>query len=621
MGAKRDAEITIGADASAVESAARKALAVWKVTGTGIAEGFSSATRSILGDLGSIVSAQGKVNFASQHQQVLAFEMATARMAVSVHGNTEAMRAGFEATGAAIGRRPGEVAAWTAEVGKLTYNFHGAGEAMRGVNGLAAETGRTAEDYRGLAVELGTVGGVAGDTTHAIGGIVAQSEALKNQGGIAAFADQVQGLESVVSHMAQMSEKEFLRVTAAAGVLGKGLNPQGAQRVQQAALGFVQGHVQDLERYLGHEVTDKNGQVTGDSAVQNLIEYRNKTLAQYGGDKGKVRKVLANTLGSYETAAAVMNLDEGELKRTQALTASNTPQAAQAAFNATDAGKRNLAEAQLATAARDLTGSASMLGRAADALQQFAAAHPLLSTAATGIVGGTTGHMLEKTLAGAGRLLSPLLGAAGMGGAASTVAAITGDGARVFVTNMPAGGLGGGGGGNLFNIDEAKGGAPNLAKKGPGLLKKFGAAVAAFGVGYEIGTALDDATGGGISDHLSGTVAGGGGKDAISNATEEAKANIAVALRSYKTRQSNEKAAGVRANAGIFEALGFDTGLKGTTGGVGGVVEKAEALQAEELRKALKEGVHITVHTTVPGVEATVTEDAASAEAGNQSGG
>ncbi len=532
-------------------------------------------------------------------------------MATATRSDLEGVRTQFEATGVAIGKRPGEVAAWSNEVGKLTYNLKGAGESIRGVNGLAAETGRTVEEYKGLAVELGTIGGVAGSSEHAIGSLRAQAEALGTKGGIAAFADQVQGLEGVISHMAQMSESQFLRVTAAAAVLGKGLNPQGAQRVQQQALSFVSGNIFQLERYLGHEVTDKNGQVTGDSAVKNLLEYRDKTLKQYGGDKAKVRKVLANTLGSYETAQAVMNLDANELDRAQKLAPKGSDAAAR--LNDTDAGKRQVADAGLSASARELTGASTKLGQAADALQKFASHSPVTATALTAVgtsIGASVLGSLSKNVFGK---IPGLLGLGGaVGRATGDAVSAMGSEARVFVTNWPAT-MGGPG----LTIDEAKGGAPELGGKAPSLLKKVGAAVAAFGVGYSIGTALDEASGGFLSDQASGT-----GQDphaTFERIKKEISDNTALyGGRVGKIRQSNEKAAGVRANAGIFDMLGIDTGLKGTTGGEGGTVMKAEAIQADELRKALKDGINITVRTAVPGVEASVEDDGASGAAGSQ---
>src|SRR5262249_19085061 len=147
------------------------------------------------------------INFASQHAAVKEFEGATARLAVASGRDLESVRAGFEATGKSIGKRPGEVAAWASEVGKLTYNFKGAGEAIEGLSGLAAETGRSVEDYRGLAITLGSVGKVAGDTGHAVGVIVAQSEKLGVQGGPAAFADQIEALGDTISQFSVNSER------------------------------------------------------------------------------------------------------------------------------------------------------------------------------------------------------------------------------------------------------------------------------------------------------------------------------------------------------------------------------------------------------------------------------
>jgi len=464
MGSRRDAEITVGADASQVERAAAAAKAAWKDAGESIKEAFGSATRTIVTGLGEVALAQGKVNFAAQHAQVREFEASSARLAVAMGRDLTSVRNELEQTGVAIGKRPQEVAAWATELNKLTYGAGDATESIRAMTGLAAETGRSAEDYRGLAVELTTVGHAAGDTANVIGVMQAQAEKLGTVGGIAAFADQVQGLQEVISRFAVSSERDFLKVTALAGALGKGLSPAAAARVQQGAFGALASDPLKWERYLGHEITDEHGQIKDPAKV--LQEITEKTKRRYGGD---ARRVLMLNFGA-ETGAAMNAAHFDEAAKAAGLGASGAAGAAQQRLLDTDAGRRQVAEAQLAESSRALLGSSTLLGRAADALQKFSAHNPIAGTFAATMGSAALATFMSKQT-GAGGLIEQLT-----------------PGISTFR------GLGKGAG--------ALG----------GLAKGVGSGVAVLGAaagGYELGSALDETLG--ISNWISGTTESGTG--------------------------------------------------------------------------------------------------------------
>lgn len=414
--ADKDAKITIGADASAMERVKAAAVAGWRDFSSSISEAFGRASTSIISDLGNIATAQGRVNFSAQHDQVRSFEGVTARLAVSSGRDFESMRSGIEGIGTALGKRPSEVAAWTASVGALTYSYEGAAAGLRGIEGLAAATGRRAEDFRGLAVELQTVGHVTGDTTHAIGVLASQSKELGTQGGIAAFAQQVQGLQGVISLLAVNSEKDFLRVTALAGALGKGFAPDAAARVQQSALGTIASDPVGWSRYLGRRVDDEFGHVKDPTKV--LRDITEKVKRTYGSD---ARRVLQLNFGA-ETGAALYRADFTAAAKAAGLAPSAAPETARAALQGSDAGKRQAAEAQLEVSSRNLLGSSTALGRAADAMQRFAAGNPITST----VVSTALGTGLSSFL---GKFGSSLFGkAAGLAGGAGANAAGAGAG-------------------------------------------------------------------------------------------------------------------------------------------------------------------------------------------------
>ena len=412
-----DAKVTVTADASAVERAMNSALASIKNLSKGAAEAVGYGLTSVTSGLSEVALAQGKVSFSSQHQQVQAFEAATARMAVASGRDLDVVRSSFESVGVATGKRPQEVADWAAAVGKLTYNLGGAGEAFKGMSQLSAATGRSVEDYRGLAAELGTVGKVTGDTTHAIGMMAAQAEKFKVPGGIAAFADHIEALGDTISHFSVTSEQDFLKVTAGMAALEKQSNsPAMAARVGQATFGSIASNPMEWSRYLGKDITDKYGHVEKPTEV--LQQITDKIKRTYGKD---ATRMLMLQFGP-EAGKALARADFSAAAEATGLAPSTTTADAQGKYLATDAGKRDIAGAQLSESARDLMGSSTLLGRAADALQKFAASNPIASTATSTIASTAISTLLS------GRVAGKLLGAGGelAGGVSVGGASLTG---------------------------------------------------------------------------------------------------------------------------------------------------------------------------------------------------
>ncbi len=421
-----DAQITVGANADAATRAAAVCKAAWVEAGHAITSAMGSAAQQVISDLAGVATAQGKINFASQHSQVRDFEQATARLAVSMGRDLEGVRGNIEGVGVSIGKRPQEVAMWASEVGRLTYNFAGAVDAQKGLAELAAKTGRQVSDYRGLAVELANVAKVGGDTTDVIGRIAAQSENLKNAGGVAAFTDQIEGLSDMLSKLGGKSTEAFLKVTSLAGALGKGLDPQQAQRAQQQAFGAVTADPRRWELYLHKNLRDEHGQMKeGDlpTVMKQIVE---ETKKRFGKDAKRVLMQDQNfgSLGG----AQLFNTDWNQVE--QNATASQVsslakPKSALDTYKATDAGKRESADAALSVSSRNLMGSSTLLGKAADSLQQFASKNPFTSTLITSAL--TAG---SSTFMGAmGKQITNMMGSGGGGGAVGGAGRLLGGGA------------------------------------------------------------------------------------------------------------------------------------------------------------------------------------------------
>lgn len=429
---KRDAEITVGADATAVQRAMAVSKAAVRDFSQSATSAFGEAARALVTGLADVALAQGKINLASQHAQVRDFEASTAHMGIAAGRDLEAVRAATERTGIEIGKRPGEVIAWSQEVGRLTYSYMGAADSVKAYANLAALTGRQVDDYRHLATELGQIGITGKDAANTIGIMVAQADDLKVTGGPAALIDQFENLGDVVTHFADRSTEGIARVTGAMAALGRGLDTASAGRVTQQAFGAVTADPLRWERFLRHGITDEHGHV--EHPEQVLREITEKVRSRYGKD---ARRVLMLNFGA-ETGAALYNADWSAAARSAGLAPSGAPAAAQAALLATDAGKRAVAEAELAQSSRALLGSSTLLGRAADAMQQFAAHNPLTSTLVSSALGGGLASFLGRY----GTTLATMMGGKGGGGAIGGIADLATKGAPGWAKAIPVIGAG-----------------------------------------------------------------------------------------------------------------------------------------------------------------------------------
>ncbi len=430
MASQKDAKVTVGVEgAQEVARAADQALAPWERISKTVGGSFGKvrgavgeAVQGIVSDLGHVVTVAGTISFASAAERVRAFEDATARMGVATGSNVEIIRARFERLAEETATKPEEIAAWTSQVGRLTYSYDGATKAVESMQEEALESGRTLGELAPLTVTLQTIGKASGDVGRALGVINAQAEAFRTIGGPTALKDQIVSLSDVTSHFAIQAEGDFARVTALIAGLGKGLAPVAAGRVQQQALSSVAADPLRWERYLGHSVTDEHGQVADPTRV--LREIVEKTKRRYGTH---ARRVLELNFGA-ETGAAMFAADWGEIDRVGKVQPAPS-KGALAAFKATDAGRRAVDAAKKDAAMRAAVGSESVVGHVANAVSHLAADHPIATA-----VGAQVGMGLVKTGA---RTLAGVLGgggaaagggAAGAGAAAGQAAAGAGSG-------------------------------------------------------------------------------------------------------------------------------------------------------------------------------------------------
>ncbi len=423
--AGKDAEIEVGANLSEVERAAKQAKAVW----AGVAGEITASLRAVTGELANVALAQGKVNFSQQHGQVRELEATTARFAIAYNRDLESVRATTEAVGVAIGKRPREVAAWTSEVQRLTYGTMDATKAIASMSALAAATGRDVGDYKDLAAQLGQIGVKGEDVADVIGTIKAQSEELKTVGGVAALADQFTAASDAVTRLSGHGKDAALQLSALFGTLGKGLDPAAQARVGTQAIGMLTSDPRRWERFLGRNILDEQGHVQDPARVYQ--EIFQKARREFGGGQ-TLRNVMIENFGP-ELGMSILNAGKtgrfDQVGKLAALAPSTSLAESQRKLLATDAGQRSVAEAQLEVSARNLLGSSTALGRAADALQKFASENPVTSTVLSTTAGNLIPSVLKKVFpsvlpaAGAVPAAGGGVGALGAGAGAAVPAA------------------------------------------------------------------------------------------------------------------------------------------------------------------------------------------------------
>jgi hypothetical protein len=402
-----DAEIKVGADATAVERAMAVGKAAVQDFSTSIKSSIGSAAQAVITDMGNIALSMGKVNFSSQRDQVRSFEASSARLAVAMGRDLESVRTSLEATGRAIGKRPAEVAAWQAELGKLGYSFDGALDSMKAMSGLAASTGRTTEDYRGLAVQLTQMGVAGKDTSKVLGVMKAQADALHTTGGVAALADSFESLGDVVNRFSDRSTSGIAKLTGLIGTLGKDLDAVSQKKVASQALNALASDTMGWERYLGHSIIDKHGKVANPEKA--LEEITNKIKRTYGKDASRMLRLQFGD----ELGMSLYNADFKEAAKVSGLLPSTDLAKKQQTYLNTDAGRRDIETSNLDISSRNLMGSSTLLGRAADALQKFAASSPVSSTMITGAITGAFGTFMGTL----GTSIAKMMGQKGQAGA------------------------------------------------------------------------------------------------------------------------------------------------------------------------------------------------------------
>lgn len=285
MGSGDRAEVRLGAtgaddvirDAESIKSAyvgAAGAISdAWKdmggrmgLVGSGI-KAIGSSITTLTQDTIRLATAANNISLARAVDSARSFDDTLGRIVASKGVQLADLNTKLTATSKAILVGEPAIAAEARAISGLTGDFRGAMEAMQGLGEEAIATGRSADDMAPLGVVLKNVLGVAGDTREELGKIRSQADALGNIGGAATFERQIEALGGVLEGFSAKTDSARNRLTAFAGVLAHGLTPNVAGKVQQQTLGALEGSALEINRTLGRDILDENGNVGDPSKV------------------------------------------------------------------------------------------------------------------------------------------------------------------------------------------------------------------------------------------------------------------------------------------------------------------------------------------------------------------
>ncbi len=284
-----------------------------------------------------------------------------------------------------------QVAAFSQTIAKATYDFKDSGKALLALRAEGVATGRALEEMAPIAETLHNVFGESFDEMPStLGDIRSAAETLGTSGGPAALQDQIASLGGMLSEVSIKGQKDAKGLVDVLASFGKGLRPEQKKRVQQELLStFVQGGEQ-LRRNLRiktEDFYDENGSIKFNA--ENLKRLRDYNLKQSGGNVAEARRRSALRHGGMYAAALYDSDLDTNLDKAASGTLSGNADKALTELMSSKHGVETGAEQQRDQRAREETGAI------VNAIQQgFVAAMPgnsLLRAFGGPIAGGVAG--------------------------------------------------------------------------------------------------------------------------------------------------------------------------------------------------------------------------------------
>lgn len=424
MAGKDELKIRAGIEGvDEVGRAADKALSPWETKGRAAGKVLKDAFSSAASDMTRILTVSNAISFGKALDDARRYREEIGRLSVPA-GPIGRLRGDIEWISKKTLLPEGEIIKAERGLGRITYNFRGAKDALIALNAEALDTGETLGDKLPLGATLmGALSTKGEDVGHELGRIRALAEDLGTEGGTQAVHDRLVAIKDVLGQISTKTDEDKAKIEALAAGLGKGFGAEGGKRVAAGLISHVTGNARGYERFLNMrpgESLDEHGRVADPLAM--LEKAQQKLLRLAGGDKGRARFIAGQTLG-HETAAGLFSADFAAIRAAAASGRRSHVAEKQADdFSASEAGQ---AEARRLEQERKAREAAEKLLPVADAAQGFFAEHPLLGPlvahAGLKVAGHYAGSLFGGGAAsgGGGALAgapTALPGAAGAGG-------------------------------------------------------------------------------------------------------------------------------------------------------------------------------------------------------------
>ena len=383
----------------------------------GVIEDIGESIKEVSSDAVRLSAVFGRMNLDEAVESAERYNESIARIATSWGAKSGEIKTKLTEVSKGILVGEPQIASEAAALANLTGSFNDALGEMEGLGEEAIATGRTSAEMKPLGEVLHNVLGVAGDTREALGKIRAQAEELGTVGGPAALEQQIESMGVVLDHFSAQTEESRNRLTALMAVLGKGLAPGAANRVQSQVLNTLEGSALDISRTLGHDILDEEGKVKDPAQVIGDLQ---RSMQRRGLSGHRQLLAWRRYLGAQAGSRVYSGLKSGELgpetiAKLAGLAPSETGHEAAADFRKDDEGQRVANEFQHERASRE---AVQPIVDVRGAWGRFFADNPITGAIASSILVAVGGSLAKGIGSGAGKLAGLISGGAEGGGAA-----------------------------------------------------------------------------------------------------------------------------------------------------------------------------------------------------------
>lgn len=229
-----------GAEESAQK--ASRAMRPWIVESEKAQAAFSafggavgSVTRSIVSDLGHIVTAGGAIGFGAAITGMLLFEQAASKLTVATDRSFGGIKTQVLELSEALKMSPKYLAQLQLDLGKRLYGFDYAWSALKPMTGFARAIGREPAEMQPAIYAFQQLGGRVGDVRDAMQGLMSLGQQLGGLQGAAKLIDQFTALNPILMR----TNMSLGQIYGMVSEVGKGLPPAMQSLVQQGTFGAL----------------------------------------------------------------------------------------------------------------------------------------------------------------------------------------------------------------------------------------------------------------------------------------------------------------------------------------------------------------------------------------------